>query len=145
MASDEEEGVKGNKKGMKVGIDWHLIKGISLGVMVLVFFFTVVLMMDAYKYISIRHAKAVRKTIIGSLQYMEPTIIEAHTGMKVLTIEEYDKVHDDLEKARKESREMNTKVQEVFSKILQKHMEMEGINKEVEELRKLVDTKDKKG
>lgn len=49
MAS--EEGVKGNKKGVPV---WTFVKNASLAITIFLFFFTIVLVLDAYKFVSVR-------------------------------------------------------------------------------------------
>eukprot|EP00571_Detonula_confervacea_P013344 CAMPEP_0172301760 /NCGR_PEP_ID=MMETSP1058-20130122/3579_1 /TAXON_ID=83371 /ORGANISM="Detonula confervacea, Strain CCMP 353" /LENGTH=117 /DNA_ID=CAMNT_0013011999 /DNA_START=103 /DNA_END=452 /DNA_ORIENTATION=+ len=115
MGSPDEGGVKGNKKGVPV---WAFVKNASLIITIALFFFTIVLVLDAYKFVSVRHAKFARKKLLRTLQYMDPTIIEAHTGMKVLSKDEFGALQTDLEKARKDVREMNTKVQEKFSDVL---------------------------
>jgi len=51
MASPDEEGVKGNKKGVPV---WTFVKNASLIITIFLFFFTIVLVLDAYKFVSVR-------------------------------------------------------------------------------------------
>lgn len=140
---DEDEGVKGNKKGGPQV--WTFVKNASLAITIFLFFITIVLVLDAYKFVSVRHAKFARKKLLRTLQYMDPSIIEAHTGMKVLTIDEYNTHKANLEKARKDVREMNTKVQEKFSEVLKASMELQNMKQDVEELKKLVAEKDKEG
>ena len=48
---DEEGGVKGNKKGPPV---WTFVKNASLAVTIFLFFITIVLVLDAYKFVSVR-------------------------------------------------------------------------------------------
>lgn len=74
---------------------------------------------------------------------MDPSIIEAHTGMKVLTNEEFKKLQTDLESARKQVREMNTKVQEKFSEVLKASMELQNMKQDIEELKGLIAEKEK--
>ena len=68
---------------------------------------------------------------------MDPSIIEAHTGIKVLTKDEFTQLHTDLDKALTEVREMNTKVQEKFSDVLKTSMELQNMKTDIEELKKL--------
>jgi len=135
MVSIDEEGVKGNKKGVPV---WSFVKNASLVITIFLFFFTIVLVLDAYKFVSVRHARFARKKLLRTLQYMDPSIIEAHTGMKVLTKEDFDILQTNLETARKDVREMNTKVQEKFSDVLKTSMELQNMKQDVEELKKLI-------
>eukprot|EP00585_Thalassiosira_rotula_P005420 CAMPEP_0196140852 /NCGR_PEP_ID=MMETSP0910-20130528/7606_1 /TAXON_ID=49265 /ORGANISM="Thalassiosira rotula, Strain GSO102" /LENGTH=168 /DNA_ID=CAMNT_0041401769 /DNA_START=106 /DNA_END=612 /DNA_ORIENTATION=+ len=142
MATPDEEGLKGNKKGRPM---WAFVKNASLAVTIFLFFFTVVLVLDAYKFVSVRHAKFARKKLLRTLQYMDPSIIEAHTGMKVLTKDEFAALQSDLEKARKDVREMNTKVQEKFSDVLRTSMELQNMKQDIEELKKLIAEKEAAG
>mmetsp|Transcript_938 Transcript_938/g.1954 ORF Transcript_938/g.1954 Transcript_938/m.1954 type:complete len:138 (-) Transcript_938:292-705(-) len=135
MGSPDEGGVKGNKKGVPV---WSFVKNASLVITIFLFFFTIVLVLDAYKFVSVRHARFARKKLLRTLQYMDPSIIEAHTGMKVLTKEDFDILQTNLETARKDVREMNTKVQEKFSDVLKTSMELQNMKQDVEELKKLI-------
>ena len=73
---------------------------------------------------------------------MDPSIIEAHTGMKVLTKDEFTTLQTDLENARKQVREMNTKVQEKFSDVLKTSMELQNMKQDIEELKKLIGEKE---
>merc|ERR1719251_352246 len=139
MASPDEEGLKGNKKGRPV---WAFVKNASLAVTMFLFFLTIVLVLDAYKFVSVRHAKFARKKLLRTLQYMDPSIIEAHTGMKVLTKKEFDDLQSDLEKARTDVREMNTKVQEKFSDVLKTSMELQNMKQDIDELKKLIAEKE---
>ena len=70
---------------------------------------------------------------------MDPSIIEieAHTGMKVLTKDEFTQLQTDLEKALTEVREMNTKVQEKFSDVLKTSRVLQNMKTDIEELKKL--------
>ena len=68
---------------------------------------------------------------------MDPSIIEAYTGMKVLTKDELTQLHTDLDKARTEVREMNTKVQEKFSDVLKTSRVLQNMKTDIEELKKL--------
>jgi len=139
MGSPDEEGVKGNKKGKPI---WSFVKNASLAITIFLFFFTIVLVLDAYKFVSVRHAKFARKKLLRTLQYMDPSIIEAHTGMKVLTKDEFAGLQTDLEKARKDVREMNTKVQEKFSDVLKTSMELQNMKQDIDELKKLITEKE---
>ena len=51
MATPDEEGLKGNKKGRPV---WSFVKNASLAITIFLFFFTIVLVLDAYKFVSVR-------------------------------------------------------------------------------------------
>lgn len=62
--------------------------------------------------------------------------------MKVLTKGEFDTLQTDLEKARKDVREMNTKVQEKFSDVLKTSMELQNMKQDIEELKKLISEKE---
>mmetsp|Transcript_3955 Transcript_3955/g.10008 ORF Transcript_3955/g.10008 Transcript_3955/m.10008 type:complete len:152 (-) Transcript_3955:152-607(-) len=136
----QEEGVKGNKKGVPV---WTFVKNASLLITICLFFFTIVLVLDAYKFVSVRHAKFARKKLLRTLQYMDPSVIEAHTGMKVLTTDEFKDLQTNLEKARKDVREMNAKVQEKFSEVLKTSMKLQNMKQDIDELKKLIDEKEK--
>ena len=70
---------------------------------------------------------------------MDPSIIEieAHTGIKVLTKDEFTQLQTDLEKALTEVREMNTKVQEKFSDVLKTSRVLQNMKTDIEELKKL--------
>ena len=74
---------------------------------------------------------------------MDPSIIEAHTGMKVLSNDEFAKLQTDLESARKQVREMNTKVQEKFSEVLKASMELQNMKQDIDELKGLIAEKEK--
>jgi len=132
---DREEGTKGNKKGRPL---WRLVRHASLIVTLFLFFFTVVLVLDAYKFVSVRHAKFARKKLLRTLQYMDPSIIEAHTGMKVLTNEEFDNLESELKKSRADVRALNTKVQEKFSAVLKVSMELQNMKHEMDEMKSLM-------
>mmetsp|Transcript_20987 Transcript_20987/g.43065 ORF Transcript_20987/g.43065 Transcript_20987/m.43065 type:complete len:186 (+) Transcript_20987:265-822(+) len=139
MATPEEEGLKGNKKGRPI---WTFIKNASLAMTVLMFIFTTVLILDAYKFVTIRHAKFARNKLLSTLRHMDPSLIESHTGLKVLTTEEYESLQSNLEKARSDIREVNTKVQEKFSEVLKASMELQNKKKDIEELKKLIAEKE---
>mmetsp|Transcript_5328 Transcript_5328/g.10907 ORF Transcript_5328/g.10907 Transcript_5328/m.10907 type:complete len:186 (-) Transcript_5328:226-783(-) len=139
MATPEEEGLKGNKKGRPI---WTFIKNASLAMTVLMFIFTTVLILDAYKFVTIRHAKFARNKLLSTLRHMDPSLIESHTGLKVLTTEEYESLQSNLEKARADIREVNTKVQEKFSEVLKASMELQNKKKDIEELKKLIAEKE---
>ena len=49
---DEDEGVKGNKKGGPQV--WTFVKNASLAITIFLFFITIVLVLDAYKFVSVR-------------------------------------------------------------------------------------------
>jgi len=131
--------LKGNKKGLPV---WSFVKNASLIITVFLFFITGVLVLDAYKFVSVRHAKLARKKLLRTLQYMDPSIIEAHTGMKVLTKDQFGTLQTDLEKARKDVRAMNIKVQEKFSDALKTSMELQNMKQDIVDLKKLIDEKE---
>jgi len=133
-----DDGVKG-KRGRPV---WTFIKNASFAMTLIMFIFTTVLVLDAYKFVSVRHAKFARKKLLRTLRHMDPSIIEAHTGMKVLTIEEYQNLTSTLEKARADVRDMNLKVQEKFSEVLQAAMSVQNLKQDIEDLKKLVAEKE---
>ena len=85
-----------------------------------------------------QHAKYARKKVLTTLQYMDPALIESHTGMKVLTNEEFDKLSNDLEEARNRIRVMNNQVQQKYSEVLKVTMEIQNKKQEIEELKKLI-------
>ena len=58
---------------------------------------------------------------------MDPDVIETHTGMKVLTKDEYSRLQSDLETSKKDATELNSKVQE-----------MEKMKKEIDDLKAVV-------
>jgi len=134
-----EEGTKGNKKGRPI---WMYIKNASFTVTLLMFLFTTVLVLDAYKFVSVRHAKFARKKLLRTLRHMDPTLIESHTGMKVMAPEEYANLTSTLEKARADVRDMNLKVQEKFSEVLQVAMEVQTAKQDIEDMKKLVTEKE---
>jgi len=68
---------------------------------------------------------------------MDPALIEAHTGMKVLTIEEFDSLNKDLEESRGKIRAMNAQVQQKFSEVLKAQSTINNMKSELEELKKL--------
>lgn len=70
---------------------------------------------------------------------MDPVLIESHTGMKVLTSEEYEKLSKDLEEARGKIREMNNQVQQKYSEVLKTSMEIQTIKKDIEQLKEFMD------
>jgi len=100
------------------------------------FFLTVILVLDAYKFVSIRHAKFARKKVLATLQYMDPALIEAHTGMKALTTEEFNALNSELEDTRSKIREMNSQVQQKYSAILKTQLDIANMKKEIEDLKK---------
>ena len=51
MATPYEEGFKGNKKGCPV---WAIVKNASLASTIFLLFFTIVLVLDAHKFIAVR-------------------------------------------------------------------------------------------
>jgi len=114
MGSDNDD-ASGKRKGRKV---WLFVKNASMALTVFMFFLTVILVLDAYKFVSIRHAKFARKKVLTTLQYMDPALIEAHTGMKVLTNEEFESLNSELEETRSKIREMNGQVQQKYSAVL---------------------------
>ena len=72
---------------------------------------------------------------------MDPVLIESHTGMKVLTSEEYEKLSKDLEEARGKIREMNNQVQQKYSEVLKTSMEIQSMKKDIEQLKEFIDEK----
>ena len=76
---------------------------------------------------------------------MDPVLIESHTGMKVLTSEEYDKLSKDLEEARGKIREMNNQVQQKYSEVLKTSMEIQSMKKDIEQLKEFIDEKKWRG
>jgi hypothetical protein len=94
-------------------------------------------MLDAYKFVSVRHANFARKKLFKTLQYMDPSLIESHSGFKVMTAEEFDKMNAELTEARGKIREANSELQERYSEVLKASVEVQGIKKEMEEIRKM--------
>mmetsp|Transcript_2296 Transcript_2296/g.3597 ORF Transcript_2296/g.3597 Transcript_2296/m.3597 type:complete len:136 (-) Transcript_2296:213-620(-) len=133
MGSDNDD-ASGKRKGRKV---WLFVKNASMALTVFMFFLTVILVLDAYKFVSIRHAKFARKKVLTSLQYMDPALIEAHTGMKVLTNEEFESLNSELEETRSKIREMNGQVQQKYSSVLKAQMDLQNMKSEIEELKKV--------
>ncbi len=70
---------------------------------------------------------------------MDPALIEAHTGMKVLTHEEYESLNKDLEESRGKIRDMNAKVQEKYSEILKAQGTLTNMKNEIADLKKIVE------
>ncbi|KAL7449499.1 hypothetical protein ACHAWC_001558 [Mediolabrus comicus] len=136
MGSDDD--ANGKRKGRKV---WLFVKNATMALTIFTFFVTVILVLDAYKFVSIRHAKFARKKVLTTLQYMDPVLIESHTGMKVLTSEEYEKLSKDLEVARFKIREMNNQVQQKYSEVLKTSMEIQSMKKDIEQLKEFIDEK----
>jgi hypothetical protein len=56
-----------------------------------------------------KQANFARKRLISALAYMPPETIESHTGMKVMTNDEYTTFMTKLETGRKEMSELQTK------------------------------------
>eukprot|EP00985_Skeletonema_marinoi_P008032 scaffold3582_cov143-Skeletonema_marinoi.AAC.1 len=133
MGSDNDD-ASGKRKGRKV---WLFVKNASMALTVFMFFLTVILVLDAYKFVSIRHAKFARKKVLTTLQYMDPALIEAHTGMKVLTNEEFESLNLELEETRSKIREMNGQVQQKYSAVLKAQMDLQNMKSEIEELKKV--------
>uniref|UniRef100_A0A6U3ZTZ4 Uncharacterized protein n=1 Tax=Skeletonema marinoi TaxID=267567 RepID=A0A6U3ZTZ4_9STRA len=133
MGSDNDD-ASGKRKGRKV---WLFVKNASMALTVFMFFLTVILVLDAYKFVSIRHAKFARKKVLTTLQYMDPALIEAHTGMKVLTNEEFESLNSELEETRSKIREMNGLVQQKYSLVLKAQMDLQNMKSEIEELKKV--------
>mmetsp|Transcript_27591 Transcript_27591/g.35503 ORF Transcript_27591/g.35503 Transcript_27591/m.35503 type:complete len:136 (+) Transcript_27591:48-455(+) len=133
MGSDNDD-ASGKRKGRKV---WLFVKNASMALTVFMFFLTVILVLDAYKFVSIRHAKFARKKVLTTLQYMDPALIEAHTGMKVLTNEEFESLNSELEETRSKIREMNGLVQQKYSAVLKAQMDLQNMKSEIEELKKV--------
>ena len=74
--------------------------------------------------------------MLETLQYMDPALIEAHTGMKVLTNEQFNTLSSELEDTRSKIREMNSQVQQKYSAVLKAQMDLENLKKELDELKK---------
>jgi len=68
---------------------------------------------------------------------MDPALIEAHTGMKVLTNEEFESLNSELEETRSKIREMNGLVQQKYSLVLKAQMDLQNMKSEIEELKKV--------
>lgn len=86
-----------------------------------------------------QHAKFARKKVLTTLQYMDPALMESHTGMKVLTHEEYEKLSADLEETRSKIRNMNSQVQQKYSEVLKVSLEVQNMKQEISELTKLIE------
>jgi methyl-accepting chemotaxis protein len=67
---------------------------------------------------------------------MDPALIESHTGMKVLTNEEFEKLTADLEETRQKIRDMNSQVQQKYSEVLKASLDIQNAKQEIEELKK---------
>eukprot|EP00804_Cyclotella_cryptica_P002251 CCRYP_020535-RA/>CCRYP_020535-RA protein AED:0.03 eAED:0.03 QI:168/1/1/1/1/1/2/649/184 len=134
MGTIDEGGTKGNKKGRPL---WTFVKNTSLLITVLFFVVVIVLTLDAYKFVSFRHAKFARKKLLTTLQYMDPAIIESHTGMKVLPIEEYNALTSSLSEARSQVRTANSELQEKYSDTLKASVAVQNVKKDIEDLKKL--------
>ena len=72
---------------------------------------------------------------------MDPSLIESHTGMKVLPREEFDLLFAQLESSRSNIRDVDAQVQEAFSKVLNVNMELTNTKEGIEELKKLIESK----
>ncbi|KAL7489235.1 hypothetical protein ACHAW6_014813 [Cyclotella cf. meneghiniana] len=134
MAKTEEGGTKGNKKGRPL---WTFVKNTSLLITVVMFVVVIVLTLDAYKFVSFRHAKFARKKLLTTLQYMDPALIESHTGMKVLPLEEYNVLSSSLSEARSKIRAANSELQEKYSETLKASVAVQNVKKDMEDLKKL--------
>ena len=73
---------------------------------------------------------------------MDPTIMESHTGMKVLSTDEYTQLQSELDKSRKDARQMNAQVQLKFSQVLETTTAVEKMKKDIEELKKMIGEKE---
>jgi uncharacterized protein HemX len=135
MASSEEHpNAKYNKKGPAI---WTFVKNTAFFVTLLLFLLAVVLMLDAYKFVSIRHANFARKKLFKTLQYMDPSLIESHSGFKVMTLAEFDAMNKELSEVRGKIREANSELQEKYSEVLKASVEVQGLKKDMEEIKKL--------
>ncbi|KAL7507906.1 hypothetical protein ACHAXN_005604 [Cyclotella atomus] len=133
-STEEHPNAKYNKKGPAI---WTFVKNTAFLVTLLLFLLCVILMLDAYKFVSVRHANFARKKLFKTLQYMDPSLIESHSGFKVMTAEEFDKMNAELTEARGKIREANSELQERYSEVLKASVEVQGIKKEMEEIRKM--------
>eukprot|EP00956_Cyclotella_meneghiniana_P018431 scaffold30656_cov62-Cyclotella_meneghiniana.AAC.7 len=133
MASEEDASAKYNKKGPAI---WRFVKNAAFIVTLLFFLLSAVLILDAYKFVSVRHANFARKKLMTSLQYMDPTIIESHTGFKVLGMEEYNGMQEELKEVRKNIREANMELMKKYTEVLKASSEIETTKKALEDLKK---------
>ena len=90
-----------------------------------------------HTHLQYQHAKYASKKVLTTLQYMDPALIEAHTGMKVLTNEEFESLNSELEETRSKIREMNGLVQQKYSLVLKAQMDLQNMKSEIEELKKV--------
>lgn len=130
---------KYNKRGPKL---WTTIKNAAFLLTLLLFLTSAILMLDAYKYISIRHAKFARKKLLTALQYMDRDLIESHSGFKVLSGEEYAALQSELSEVRGKIREANSELQEKYSEVLKVSVEVQGVKKDMEGLKKMQEEAD---
>eukprot|EP00956_Cyclotella_meneghiniana_P025028 scaffold51375_cov37-Cyclotella_meneghiniana.AAC.2 len=133
MASEEDANAKYNKKGPAI---WRFVKNAAFIVTLLFFLLSAILILDAYKFVSVRHANFARKKLMTSLQYMDPTIIESHTGFKVLGMEEYNTMQEELKEVRKNIREANMELMNKYTAVLKASSEIETTKKALEDLKK---------
>ena len=143
MATEPEE--HPNAKYNKKRHVWTFIKNSALLTILLLFLLSTILILDAYKFISIRHAKFARKKLMNSLYYMDPTLIESHSGFKVLTVEEYEKLSTQVSDVRRNIREANSELQEKYAEVLKVAVEVQGLKKDIEDVKKMEEEVKKEG
>ena len=68
---------------------------------------------------------------------MDPALIESHTGMKVLPLEEYNALSSSLSEARSKVRAANSELQEKYSETLKASVALQNVKKDMEDLKKL--------
>jgi hypothetical protein len=132
----EDNGATGNNRGFKL---WILIKNAAFLVTLLLFVLAVVILLDAYKFVSVRHAKFARNKLLTTLQYMDPSLIESHSGFHVMQHEEFDSMNQELSGARSKIREANSELQEKYSEVLKASVEVQAIKKDMEDLARLAE------
>ncbi|KAL3822656.1 hypothetical protein ACHAXA_001809 [Cyclostephanos tholiformis] len=139
MASEDEDGTKGNRKRIPV---WSIVKNASFVITASFFILCIVLSLDAYKFISVRQAKYARKKLLTGLQYMDPSIIEAHTGMKVLTKAESANLTSTLDAGRLKVREARIELSRVSNEYEKIAREVDTMKAESEEMKKIIAEKE---
>lgn len=85
-----------------------------------------------------QHANFARKKLLTTLQYMDPSLIESHTGMKLLTNEEFEKLSTDLAEARNKIRIMNSQVQQKYSEVFKANSEIKTLKENIEGMKKFI-------
>jgi hypothetical protein len=131
-----EIATKGNRGGLKISV---LVKKTAFLITLLLFIVSGILVLDAYKFIYIRHAKFARKKLLTTLQYMDPNLIESHSGFKVLSVEEHGRLTEELSAVRSQIREANNELQEKLSDVFMASDVLKKVQKDGEDLKHLIE------